>query len=50
MGFLDRLEHRYGRYAIPGLIHYIVALNALVYVLIKRSGLSGSCTGRCGGW
>lgn len=35
MGFLDRLEHRYGRYAIPGLIHYIVALNALVYVLIK---------------
>jgi len=33
--FLDRLEHRYGRYAIPGLIRYVVALNALVYILIK---------------
>jgi len=33
--FLDRLETRYGRYAIPGLIRYIVALNALVYILAK---------------
>jgi len=35
MSFLDRLEHRFGRYAIPGLIRYVVALNALVYILVK---------------
>jgi hypothetical protein len=35
MNFLDRLEFRYGKYAIPGLIRYVVALNALVYVLAK---------------
>jgi hypothetical protein len=35
MSFLDRLESRYGRYAIPGLIRYVVALNALVYILVK---------------
>ena len=35
MSLLDRLESRYGRYAIPGLIRYVVALNALVYILIK---------------
>ena len=35
MSFLDRLEHRFGRFAIPGLIRYVVALNALVYILIK---------------
>jgi len=35
MNFLDRLEFRYGKYAIPGLIRYVVALNALVYVLSK---------------
>jgi len=35
MSFLDRLEHRFGRFAIPGLIRYVVALNALVYVLAK---------------
>jgi hypothetical protein len=33
MSLLDRLEHRYSRFAIPGLIRYVVALNALVYVL-----------------
>jgi hypothetical protein len=32
---LDRLEHRFGRFAIPGLIRYVVALNALVYILSK---------------
>jgi len=31
--FLDRLERHLGRFAIPGLMRYIVALNALVYVL-----------------
>jgi hypothetical protein len=35
MSFLDRLEFRFGRYAIPGLIRYVVALNALVYILVK---------------
>lgn len=35
MSFLDRLEFRFGRYAIPGLIRYVVALNALVYILAK---------------
>jgi hypothetical protein len=35
MSLLDRLESRYGRFAIPGLIRYVVALNALVYVLYK---------------
>lgn len=33
MTFLDRLEHHLGRFAVPGLIRYVVALNALVFVL-----------------
>lgn len=33
MTFLDHLERRLGRFAIPGLIRYIVALNALVFLL-----------------
>ena len=37
MSFLDRLESRYGRYAIHGLIRYIVILNAVVYILAKVS-------------
>jgi hypothetical protein len=37
MSLLDRLEHRYGRFAIPGLIRYVVALNALVYVLVRMN-------------
>jgi len=35
MTFLDRLEKPLGRFAIPGLIRYVVALNALVFLLIK---------------
>ena len=35
MSLLDRLESRYGRFAIPGLIRYVVALNVLVYILAK---------------
>ncbi len=35
MSLLDRLEYRFGRFAIPGLIRYVVALNALVYILSK---------------
>ena len=35
MSLLDRLEYRFGRFAIPGLIRYVVALNALVYILVK---------------
>jgi len=35
MSLLDRLEHRFERFAIPGLIRYVVALNALVYILAK---------------
>ena len=34
MTFLDRLEKSLGRFAIPGLIRYVVALNALVFLLI----------------
>lgn len=34
MTFLDRLERPLGRFAIPGLIRYIVALNALVFILV----------------
>jgi membrane associated rhomboid family serine protease len=30
---LDRWEYRFGRYAVPGLIRYVVLFNALVYVL-----------------
>src|SRR6266705_5150413 len=33
MSWLDLLERRYGRFAIPGLIRVIVALTALVYLL-----------------
>lgn len=33
MTFLERLEKRYGRFAIPGLIRIVVAFNALVYIL-----------------
>lgn len=34
MHFLDTLERRFGGLAIPGLIRYVVALNALVFLLI----------------
>lgn len=34
MTTLDSLEKHLGRYAIPGLIRYIVALNALVFILV----------------
>lgn len=34
MTTLDRLEKYLGRFAIPGLIRYIVALNALVFILV----------------
>ncbi|MDX2082336.1 MAG: hypothetical protein SFU53_16245 [Terrimicrobiaceae bacterium] len=34
MTFLDRLERSLARYAIPGLIRYVVALSALVFVLV----------------
>lgn len=34
MTFLDRLEKSFGRFAIPGLIRYVVALNALVFLLV----------------
>ncbi len=35
MTLLDRLERRFGQWAIPGLIRYVVALNAAVFLLIK---------------
>lgn len=35
MTFLDRLERHLGRFAISGLIRYVVALNALVYILLQ---------------
>lgn len=33
MTILDRLEKHLGRFAVPGLIRYVVGLNALVFVL-----------------
>lgn len=33
MKWLDSLELKFGRYAIPGLIRYIVAMNAMVFIL-----------------
>lgn len=33
MNFINKLEQRFGRYAIPGLVRQIVVLNALVYLL-----------------
>lgn len=35
MTFLDRLELRLGRFALPGLIRYVVMLNALVFILLQ---------------
>lgn len=34
MTLLDRLEKSLGRYAIPGLVRYVVGLNALVFLLL----------------
>jgi len=34
MYFLDKLERAGGRFAVPGLLRYIVVLNALVYLLL----------------
>ena len=34
MTILDRLERRFARFAIPGLVRYVVALNALVFILV----------------
>ncbi len=35
MSLLATLERRFGRFAIPGLIRYVVVLNALVFLLVK---------------
>jgi membrane associated rhomboid family serine protease len=35
MNMLDRIEKKLGRYAIPGLIRYVVGLNALVFLLVS---------------
>lgn len=35
MSLFDRLEYRFGRFAIQGLIRYVVGLNILVYILTK---------------
>jgi len=37
VNFLDRLEKAAGRFAVPGLIRYVVAFNALVYLLLLVS-------------
>lgn len=37
MTVLDRLERALSRFAIPGLIRYVVALNALVFLLLQVS-------------
>ncbi len=35
MAFMDQLERRFGRFAIPGLIRIVVGFNALVFVLLQ---------------
>jgi len=35
MSWIDRLELKLGRYAIPNLIHYIAGFNALAFILYK---------------
>ena len=35
MNWLERMEARFGRWAIPGLIRIVVVLNALVFVLVQ---------------
>src|SRR4051794_13543324 len=35
MRWIDRLELKLGRYAIPNLIHYIAGFNALAFILYK---------------
>ena len=37
MNILDKLERPLGRFAVPGLMRYIVILNALVYMLLLAS-------------
>jgi len=37
MKWLDALERRFSPFAIPGIIRYVVALNALVYILTLAS-------------
>jgi hypothetical protein len=35
MAWIDRLEHRFGRFAIPGLIRIVVIFYALVFILLR---------------
>ncbi|MEQ1862557.1 MAG: hypothetical protein ABMA13_21770 [Chthoniobacteraceae bacterium] len=35
MSILDQLESKYGHWAIPGLLRYVAALNALCFVLVQ---------------
>lgn len=37
MTILDRLERHLSRFAVPNLIRYVVALNALVFVLVNQN-------------
>ncbi|MCX7824589.1 MAG: rhomboid family intramembrane serine protease [Verrucomicrobiae bacterium] len=37
MNWLDQLERRLGRYAIPGLVRIVIGLNALVWVLLHAN-------------
>ena len=41
MNWFDKLERKFGRAAIPGLMTYIVGLNALVFILMRLSPTSG---------
>ena len=60
MTWLDSLERRFGRFAIPGLIRIIVALTALVYILaLLNPGFLNVltleprcvfCRAKCGDW
>ncbi len=33
MNWLDRIERKFGRWAIPNLMYYIIGLNALIYIM-----------------
>ena len=37
MNWLDQLERRLGRYAIPGLVRIVIGLNALAWVLLRTN-------------
>ena len=44
MKWIDRMETKLGRHAIPGLMRIVVAFNALVFVPYKSIPVHRSCS------